>query len=193
MGEPAKKLWVTYAEYLAMEEASPEKHEWVKGEVRAMSGGTPDHALVIANVGGELHRQLRGRPYRVHSESLRVRVLETDLTTYPDVSVVCGRREFDPDDNHAVVNPIVLVEVLSPSTEGFDRGAKFAHYRRIPSLREYVLVAQEAKRVEVFRRGEDGIWTIHEAREGETIDLLSIGCKLAVDEVYAGAGDEESA
>lgn len=187
MSEPAEKLKVTYAEYLAQEEASETKHEYLDGQIYDMAGGTPDHALLCLNVGGELRAQLRDRPCRAYSADLRVRIQATDLTTYPDVSVVCGKLQVAPEDKNAIVNPIVLVEVLSPSTEGYDRGQKFAHYRRISTLREYVLVAHEAKRIEIFRRDDQGAWALHEVRDTGSIDLTSIGCSLSIEEVYRGA------
>jgi Uma2 family endonuclease len=191
MGEPAGKVSFTYAEYLERELASDTRHQFLDGQIYDMSGGSPDHALIAANVSGELRSQLRDRPCRVFSSDLRIRVQETGLSTYPDVSVVCGKTQVDAEDPHAILNPIVLVEVLSPTTESFDRGKKFNHYRRIPSLREYVLVAHDARSVEVFRRGEDGAWTLYEAQAGGSVELTSIGCKLDVDEVYRGASDEE--
>ena len=110
----------------------------------------------------------------------------TRMSTYPDVSVVCGRLERDPDSATAVTNPTVLVEVLSDSTEAYDRGEKFAHYRRIPSLREYVLVAQDPPLIEVFRKNEAGQWVlVAEAGPGQQAVLESIGCALGVDEAYA--------
>jgi len=113
-----------------------------------------------------------------------VRVLDTGLETYPDATVVCGRPEVDPEDAHVVLNPVVVVEVTGPSTEDYDRGDKLEHYRRIPSLREVVLVSHREPLVEVIRREEDGSWSRHEARRGGAVKLVSLGCELAVDEVY---------
>ena len=110
--------------------------------------------------------------------------METDLATYPDASVVCGRLETAPDDPNAAVNPTLLVEVLSESTEAYDRGAKAAHYRSIPSLKEYVLVAQDEPRIEVYRRNERGGWELYEARSGARLLLESVGVELDVDAVY---------
>ncbi|WP_441286358.1 Uma2 family endonuclease [Sorangium sp. KYC3313] len=183
MNEPARKLW-TYAEYLEQERASPTKHEFLNGEIVAMAGGTPEHARLCASVGAELGAQLRGRPCAVYSADLRVRVQATGLSTYADVSVVCGRLECDLEDKDAALNPIVLVEVLSDSTEAYDRGEKFAHYRRIRSLQEYVLVSQREQRIEVFHRNEDDSWTLREARAGEGARLEATGGALSVDEVY---------
>ncbi|KYF75314.1 hypothetical protein BE11_00675 [Sorangium cellulosum] len=184
MNEPARRILYTHAEYLEQERASPTKHEFLNGEIFAMAGGTPEHARLCLSVGAELRAQLRGRPCAAYSSDLRVRVRATGLSTYPDVSVVCGRLERDLEDKDAALNPVVLVEVLSDSTEAYDRGQKFAHYRLIPSLREYVLVWQHEPRIEVFHRNEDGSWTLREARAGEGAHLEAIGCTLPVDEVY---------
>ena len=186
MGEPVPKPYVTHAEYLALEEQSPTKHEWLDGVTYDMSGGTPDHAGLAAAVVGELRNQLRGKRCRVYTADLKVRVLATGLSTYADVSVICGALEVDPDDKNAATNPVVLVEVLSDSSEAYDRGQKFGHYRRIPSLAEYVLVSQHSPKIEVFRKNEAGKWVLaEEASAGESAPLLSIGCALSVDEVYA--------
>ena len=193
MGEPAPEPYVSYAEYVAREEKSSTKHEWLNGVIRDMSGGTsehafggtPEHAGLTTTVSRLLGNQVEGKRCRVFSSDLKVRVLATNLGTYPDVSVVCGRLERDPDSNTAVTNPTVLVEVLSDSTEAYDRGEKFAHYRRIPSLREYVLVGQTKRLIEVYRKNEAGLWVlVAEAGAGEQAALESIGCVLNVDEVY---------
>lgn len=176
---------MTYDEYLALEARSETKHEYVRGEMLAMAGGTPEHAALATAMAIALGIALRGRPCRVYSSDLRVRVRETDLATYPDVTVVCGRLETADDDRHAAANPIVLVEVLSESTEAHDRGTKFAHYRHLASLREYVLVAQHERRIEVYRRNPEGRFELFEAGAGETFELTSIGATVAVDEIYA--------
>ncbi len=189
-GEAVATPYVSYADYLAMEEKSLTKHEWLDGvvydmEALGMSGGTPDHAALAMAVGGLLMAQLRGKPCRVFSSDLRVRIAATQLSTYPDISVVCRKLETADDDPHAATNPTLIVEVLSGSSEAYDRGKKFAHYRRIPSLREYVLVAQNERRIEVWRKSEAGQWTLaQEVGAGESAALASIGCTLAVDEVY---------
>ncbi len=188
MTEAAHKLTYTFAEYLALERASEAKHELVNGEIFAMAGGTPEHGRLAANMIAALLVQLRGRPCAAFTSDVLIRVRATGLTTYPDLSVVCGRLERDPADANVLVNPTVLVEVLSDGTEAYDRGEKFAHYRRIPSLQEYVLVSQNEPRIEVFRRNDDGkSWTLHVAEATETATLASIGCEVAVDEVYANA------
>lgn len=185
MNEPAHKTTFTFAEYVERERASDTKHELVNGEIFAMAGGTIEHGRLASSVMITLGAQLRGRPCSAFSSDVLVRVLATGLATYPDLSVVCGKLERDPEDANTVINPILLVEVLSDSTEAYDRGEKFAHYRRVPSLKEYVLVSQHEPRIEVFRRGDDGIWSLHEAGATERVKLTSIACELAVDEVYA--------
>lgn len=184
MSRAAEALSMSYAEYVAAESASVCKHEWLRGEVFAMVGRTPEHAGLAMSVGAQLTAAVRYRPCRVFSSDLRVMVESTGLATYPDVSVVCGKLATASIDAHAIVNPTVLVEVLSDSTEAYDRGEKFAHYRRIPSLREYVLLSQRERRIEVHRLNASGHWELHEAVSGETIELTSLGCHLTVDEIY---------
>jgi Uma2 family endonuclease len=188
---PAAKPYVSYTTYLALEEKSATKHEWLDGVVydldaQGMAGGTPDHAGLAAAITILLGIQLRGKPCRAFSSDLRVRVPATGLSTYADLTIVCGKLETDPEDANTVTNPTLLIEVLSDSTEAYDRGEKFAHYRRLPSLREYVLVSQYERRIEVWRKNERGRWELtQEAEGGEQAALASIGCTLAVDEVYA--------
>jgi Uma2 family endonuclease len=192
MAEPARKLTFTFAEYLAREQASEAKHEHVNGEIFAMAGGTPEHGLMAVNVASVLRSQLLERRCRVYNSDVRVRIPATGLATYPDVSVVCGGLERDPQDENSVLNPVVLVEVLSPNTEAYDRGDKFAHYQAVPSLREYVLVSYQRRRVEVLRRNDDGTWTLHDVRESGVAELSSIGCRLPLDEVYRGVFDQSA-
>ncbi len=191
MTAPARPVRCTRSEYAALERSSNVKHEFLDGVIFAMAGGSPEHAAISMNVGTALNLAVRGKGCQVYSSDLRVRVLDTGLETYPDVSVVCGTAERHPADDHAVTNPVVLVEVLSPSTDAYDRGEKLRHYKAIPSLREVVLVDHRERLVEVHRREEDGAWTRHEARAGGAVRLVSLGCELAVDEVYRdglGAG-----
>jgi Uma2 family endonuclease len=176
---------MTYAEYLAAEAVAEVRHEYLNGEVWAMAGGTPEHGALAVSMTLALGAALQGKPCRGYSSDVRVRIPDTGLSTYPDLSVVCGQLETAPDDKDAITNPIVVVEVLSDSTEAYDRGAKWAHYRRIPSLREYVLVSQAEPRIEVFRRIEAGRWELLEARPGETMELASLGVQLDVAAVYA--------
>jgi Uma2 family endonuclease len=178
------RLHYTRAEYISFERASNGRHEYLNGVIYAMAGGSPEHAAIAVNVSTALNVALRGRPCRVHSSDLRIRVLATGLETYPDVTVVCGHAEIDPDDRHVVTNPIVVVEITSPSTEEYDRGEKLEHYQRIASLREIVLVSHREKIIEVVRRQEGREWVREEARSGGSVRLESLDCELLVDDVY---------
>lgn len=178
---------MTYSDYLAFEAASTTKHEYVDGEVFAMAGGTITHGALAMAVGTALSNALRDRACRVLSSDVRVRVKASGMASYPDVTVVCQQLEVDSDDPHGVLNPRLIVEVLSDSTEAYDRGAKAAHYRRIPSLREYVLVSQREALIEVYRRNERGNWELFvEAHAGERAELTSCGepITLDVDAIY---------
>ena len=179
----APETGMSPAEYLAAENASTEKHEYVNGQIYAMSGGTPTHARVMFNAGRTLAARFEPG-CMVFSSDLRIRVPETEMYTYPDVAMVCGRAELDPRDRTAVLNPSVLVEVLSPSTAGYDRGAKFAHYRHISSLRHYVVIDGDQGAVEVFTRREDGTWAVEFSEETGTFGVL--GERLPVAELWLG-------
>lgn len=174
----------TLEEYLQLERYSNVRHEYLDGQVYAMAGGTPEHGSRAANVIRMLSSQLLSKRCRVHTSDVRIRVQATGLDTYPDVSVVCGRAERDAKDQDAIINPVVLVEVTSPSTEEYDREEKLEHYKKIPALREVVFVAHDALRVDVVRRQEDGGWATLSAGAGGLLSLDSIGCDLQVDEVY---------
>lgn len=176
---------MSYADYLELERSTGLKHEFVDGQVWAMSGGTPSHSAITSNVNALLHVALRSSPSRPYSSDLKIRVFETGLASYSDVAVVCGPIEPHPEDANAVTNPSLLIEVLSPSTEAWDRGAKFAHYRRIPSLRHYVLADSVAQRVELYTRQDDETWTFSEHLPGVTFRLDTLDLELAVDEVFA--------
>ena len=176
----------SYAEYLELERTSETKHEFVNGEIYAMAGGTPEHARLAMKLGRLLGAALDGQPCEVFGSDLRVRVVATGRATYPDLTVVCGRAELDPEDAEAVTNPTVLVEVLSVTTEQSDRTDKWARYRRIPSLQCYVLVSQHEPRVETFRR--DGRrWIYEEHGPGEIVVVAGVEVSFAVDVLYASA------
>jgi Uma2 family endonuclease len=176
---------MTYPEYLAQEAQSQERHEFVDGDVFAMAGGTIEHGALATAFARHLGNALDGKPCRVFGSDVRVRVRKTKFSSYPDGSVVCGHRDDDPEDPNALVNPIVIVEVLSDSTEAYDRGEKFRHYRNLDSLREYVLVAQKEQVVEVRRRNASGFWELHEFVAGQQLVLDSVGVSLSVDAVYS--------
>jgi Uma2 family endonuclease len=179
----------TPEEYLCRERDATERHEYYHGEVFAMAGGSPDHSLICSNVNREIGNRLKGTPCRAYESNLRVRVPRTTLYTYPDVSVICGERQFDLLDTNreTVLNPALIVEVLSPSTESWDRGGKFQNYRQIESLREYVLVSTDKPLVETFLRQPDGTWnyTPTAGRDARAA-LRSLGIELPAAEIYDG-------
>jgi Uma2 family endonuclease len=167
-----------------MERAAETKSEYVDGALVAMSGATRHHILITVNVVSDLHGQLRGRPGEVYTQNMRVRIAEDGMYAYPDVVAVCGAPEFEDDELDVLLNPTLILEVLSPSTEGYDRGLKFACYRQRASLQDYVLVAQDRVSVERYsRQGEH--WVLTEAAGlDDAIELPSIGCTLALRDVY---------
>jgi Uma2 family endonuclease len=183
-GQSTPKLSVQ--DYLALERTDPEKHQYIDGEIFLMGGASATHNLITANIVGELRMALKSKPCRVYANDLRVKVNPAGLYTYPDVVVTCGEERFDDQQEDTLLNPIVLVEVLSDSTEAYDRGGKFAHYRRLESLRDYVLVSQNEPLVECFSRQADQRWLLSEARGLEaTLLLPSLENGLALAEVYA--------
>ena len=186
-----KKTW-TSEEYLAWERSQPGKHEFHGGEVFDMAAATFDHNQIVINVGAELRALLRQKPCRVCASDLRVKVPATDLYTYPDASVVCGRPEFEDDKLDTLLNPLILVEVLSDSTADYDRGTKFTNYRTIASFRDYVLISTDKILVEYYTRKEDDSWVLREFKAGERFTLESVGGELAVDELYLKVFDVPS-
>jgi len=176
---------LTPEEYLARERKAEFKSEYFAGETFAMAGATRPHTLVVANLVRRLGNQLESRPCEVYPTDMRVKVAPTGLYTYPDIAVVCGRPQFEDENEDNLLSPTVLIEVLSESTEKYDRGKKFEHYRRIGSLREYVLVAQDECRVERFERQPDGAWLLSVMdRMEDTLKLPAIGCELPLAEIY---------
>lgn len=171
-------------EYLARERGSAERHEFLGGEIFAMTGASRRHNLVAGNVFAALHAQLAGGGCEVYTHDMRVRASAADLFAYPDVVVACGP-EFADAETDTLVNPVLIVEVLSPTTESYDRGNKFAHYRTLPSLAEYLLLAQDRVRAEHFVRQGDGGWLLTETADpAAVLNLPSIRCSLALSAVY---------
>ena len=189
--ETAPKM--TPQEYLVHERQAEYKSEYLKGELFAMAGASRWHNIITLNVGSELRIQLKGRPCETYSNDMRVHTPHTGLYSYPDVVVICGTPKFDDEHRDTLLNPTVLIEVLSPSTESYDRGAKFGHYRRLDSLREYLLITQEKPLIERYVRQEDSrFWTLSDAEGLEAgVELSSIGCLLALAEVYEKVNFEE--
>ena len=177
---------LTPQEYLALEREAPYKSEYFQGEMFAMSGASRRHNLISLNIGAELRAQLRHRPCEVYTSDMRVKIRATELYTYPDVVVACEEPAFEDTVGDTLLNPTVLVEVLSKSTADYDRGGKFEHYRALPSLQEYLLVAQEQPHVVQYIRQSDTTWLLSEMRDLEAhLHLPSITCDLALSEVYA--------
>lgn len=175
---------LTADEYLALERTSETKHEFWDGEIFAMAGAREAHNLVVANLVGELRQALRTKPCRVYPSDMRVAKGYKEKYVYPDVSVVCGEPRFESDAKDTMLNPSSIIEVLSASTEAYDRGKKFELYRAIESVKEYVLAATDEARVEHFVRGDDGSWTLRVYGPGTTVALVGCGVTLAVDELY---------
>jgi len=172
-------------QYLAQERQASFKSEHYRGETFATAGASESHNLIVMNAGATLHRQLRNRPCRVYPSDLRLRIPRTGLFTYSDLMIICGEPQFEFDRRDVVINPIVLIEVLSASTEAYDRGIKFEQYRTLDSLAQYVLIAQDRVSVESFRRNEVGDWILSATSElGQSHRLDSIECSLALTDVY---------
>ncbi len=186
MALPQSKLSI--AEYLEWENRQAERHELYRGEIFAMVGVRRVHGIVTFNVAASLKQQLKGSPCRAFTESLKVQVAENSIF-YPDVFVTC-----DPDDlttEYIFRAPTVIIEVLSESTKAFDRGLKFALYRRLPSLREYLLIDPDTRLVELFRRGEDGLFTLHDHTDSASFPFTSIRCELRLDEIFEGMDEPQ--
>jgi Uma2 family endonuclease len=177
----ARRLHHTYDDYLRLESDSPIKHEYCDGEISAMAGGTPEHGALSAAVIAQLRSQLQSS-CTVFSSDVKVRIQASDLSTYPDVSVVCGRVERDTKDPTAITNPSILVEVTSPSSKDYDRGEKLSHYTQLPSLQTVFILAHDQRRVTVVARSDTG-WQTTEFRSGHVAETADI--RLDVDALYA--------
>ncbi|HEY0007682.1 MAG TPA: Uma2 family endonuclease [Tepidisphaeraceae bacterium] len=187
---------MTPEEYFAFEETSPTKHDYyygqlieINGDAVAMAGGSRQHALITANVTREAGNALKGKPCNVYSGDLRVGVSRHAHYSYPDISILCGKPEFDPDDKNetTALNPTIVIEVLSPSTEKYDRSEKFQSYLQLPALREYVLVSQSSPRIESFYRRDDGQW-LFSFVDGldQTLRLQAVSVDIPLSEIYRG-------
>jgi Uncharacterized protein conserved in cyanobacteria len=191
---PSKRRF-TIAEFLAFEEDSVEKHEFYQGEIFAMAGATIRHNEISGNIFGQLHSLLRGKGCRPYGSDLRVRVQQANLYTYTDTVVICGPIERDKDDPEAATNPRVIFEVLSKSTESYDRGKKWEFYQLLDSLREYILVSQEEAKVTRYFREDGGPWRyVLVSGIEEALTLESLGCELPLADIYDNVtfGPEES-
>jgi Uma2 family endonuclease len=179
------KTFLTPEQYLEIERQAERKSEYYNGEMFAMAGAKEAHNLLVTNALASLHRQLRSRPCRVYPSDMRVRVSATGLYTYPDVVAVCGERRFLDDQRDTLLNPDLLVEVLSPSTEAYDRGRKFEQYKTLESLREYMLVASDRMHVDLYTRQADGRWLLTSADKPEdSLVLESVDAQLTLADLY---------
>lgn len=182
-----RKLRYTPEEYLALDRAAPTRSEYYAGEIFAMAGASEEHNIITLNVATELRAGLRGGPCRPFSADMRVSIGEAEMYAYPDVVVVCGERRFADERRDVLLNPTLIIEVLSPTTEACDRGGKFIGYRRLESLQEYLLIAQDRPHIEQYTRQPDGHWLLSEAQGLEAaLHLPSVHLDLALSEVYEG-------
>ena len=185
MSSPPKTL-LTPQEYLEIERKAEFKSEYFGGEMFAMAGASEVHSLICTNAIFLLMAQLRNRDCRVYGSDMRVKVSASGLYTYPDVSVVCGQRQMESSELDVLLNPIVIIEVLSPSTEAYDRGRKFEHYRSITTLQQYVLISADRIAIDVFTRDSAGRWLLSSSTiENPVLRLESIDCSLSLADVYS--------
>ena len=181
------KTFLTPEQYLEIERKAEFKSEYYNGEMFAMSGARAGHNSLVWNLVSGLGSQLRGGPCRGYSNDMRVRVSATGLYTYPDLVIVCGEPQFLDETRDTLLNPTLIVEVLSPSTESYDRGRKFDHYQSVPSLQQYVLVSADRMHVDWYTRQVKAPWLYASAgKPEESIDLDSIGCRLQLADLYEG-------
>jgi Uma2 family endonuclease len=178
-----KHQW-TEEEYLAFERVSETRHEYLNGEIFEMVGGSEAHNLIVTNIVAAVRPQLRGKDCRIYSNDLRVKVSLSGLYTYPDIVLVCGEREFQDSGIDTLLNPAAIVEVLSRSTERYDRGDKFDYYSSLVSLRDYILVTQTRARIEHYLRQDDGNWLYTDYKLLNEVVNLSIGCSISLEAAY---------
>ena len=180
------EFFLTPQDYLVWERQQETRHEYLDGQLFAMTGASRAHNLLCGNLFAAIHQQLRSKPCEVYVNDMRVKVSETGMYTYPDLVAACGEPRFEDAAVDTLLNPVLIIEVLSDSTERYDRGAKFAHYRSLSSLREYLLVSQTACRIEQYARQPGHHWLLTEHQDLHAgIDLDSVGCQLLLTEVYA--------
>jgi Uma2 family endonuclease len=188
------KVYVPETDYLQAERQEPTKREYLAGEVRALAGASEPHNIIVFNLGGILYHSLRGKSCRGYVVDMRVKVPELPAYLYPDVVIVCGQPQFEDEQKDNLLNPTVVIEVLSPSTEAFDRGEKFATYQRIPTLREYLLVAQDRTYVEHFIRQPNGQWSCRVYDQPEqSVALLGGTVSLPLQGIYEGISFSQEA
>lgn len=181
-----KGQYTSEEDYLTMEAVSPVKHEYLDGEIFQMAGASDEHNTIAMNIAAELHQQLKKRPCKVYQNDMRLYVEKEGIYTYPDVMIVCGKPEIKTYKNlDNILNPVLIVEVLSPSTADYDKGGKFEQYRTIESFKEYLLVSQDAKQITRYTKQSNGSWILMDFIGDKTeIELASIGCSLSTEDIY---------
>ena len=183
----AAPSWISIAEYYRLEAAALEKSDWYQGEMFNRAGGSTNHSRIKVNLAFSMRRELTGGPCEPLDGDQRLAIKETGLRTYPDLSIYCGPIEYDPEDpsGQTATNPTTIFEVLSDSTEAYDRGLKADHFRRIPGLRAYAFLSQHEAHVELYERQDDGSWRFTEARgTGSKLGINSLGITLDLGEIY---------
>jgi Uma2 family endonuclease len=198
MASAAKKTYITPEEYLARELSAETKSEYHDGRIYAMAGTSFRHNVILGNLFSEIHLALKGRPCRTFTSDVRLQIESTGLYTYPDLMVICGELQRSATQADTLLNPLVIIEILSPSTEKWDRGGKFTHYRRLESLRDYILVSQETVLVEHYAR-QGNEWLLKDLSHIEDVlQIGSINCGVLLREIYAevefdpGGGDRDA-
>lgn len=182
---PQEKMFITPEEYLERERKAEFKSEYFNGEMFALAGAKVNHILINGNINRELGNKLKDKPCKVFSNDLRVKISRTGLYTYPDLVIACGETKLEDEEMDTLLNPTLIIEILSESTESYDRGKKFEHYRTLESLQEYVLVSQEKPKVEQFLKQPDGKWLYSEVNGiNSVVQLFSIECEIDLKEIY---------
>ena len=188
-----KRKYISPEDYLKMEEVSPVKHEYFDGEIFQMAGASDNHNTLAMNVAAELHQQLKKRDCKVYQNDMRLYIEKEEIYVYPDIMAVCGKpkiKKYKSLDN--ILNPVLIVEVLSSSTADYDKGAKFEQYRTIESFKEYILVSQDTKQITRYTKQKNGSWVLMDFIGDKTeVELVSIDCKLTMDDVYDKVDSEQ--
>jgi Uma2 family endonuclease len=191
MGLALEKKRSSVEEYVTLEHESDIKHEYIDGIIYDMAGGTPTHSLVANNIGAELRNAMRGKPYKAYNSDLALAVSESQYV-YPDASIICGPIQTFGVHKNAATNPVVIVEVMSPSTKGYDKRAKFRLYRQIPSFRQYVQISPDGVQVDVFTKVENDLWRIASYwKLTQTVRLDSVDSEIPMSEIYLGVDVQE--
>ncbi|MGN6435229.1 MAG: Uma2 family endonuclease [Agriterribacter sp.] len=175
------------AEYLEIEQEASDKHEYYRGEMFAMAGAGPKHNIIFKNIFRELAYTLKGKPCQPYGSDQRIHIPENGLFTYPDISIICGDIDTSKEDKDSIIHPVMIFEILSPSTRDYDRGSKFTFYRAIATLKEYILVDSDSISVEVFRLNENKFWQLEEYNQmNQSLQLQTLGFSIPISEIYDG-------